>query len=249
MTSSRPRTARLAGGLLIATATLLAGCSDDDDASADYAAFCEAELAVEKATMSEDPAVVEGAFEALVAATPEDERAIVERTIAEAKAFMEADMPPSPEFNEAYGELISVVKAECGYEELDAGAVDYAYTGIDDELPPGPTVITFDNEGTEFHEMIVVKRREGVDMPTADLLQLDQDEASEMVDDVGGAFAAPGTTAYTVVDLEPGNYIFVCFLPQGATQEAWDAMMAGGPEPDGPMHAELGMYADFEVTS
>ncbi len=251
MIRTRPLTARLVTRVLVPTAliaSLLTGCGDDDEASADHAAFCSAELAVEKATMDQDPAAIETAFAALVEATPESERAIVEKTIAEARAFMEADMPPTPEFNKAYGELISLVKERCGYEELEAKAVDYAFSGVGAVLQSGPTVITFTNQGAEFHEMVILKRREGVDMPTQELLKLDQDEASEMADPIGGAFAAPGTTGYTVVDLQPGSYIALCFLPQGATQAAWDAMMAGGPEPEGDMHANLGMHADFEVT-
>ena len=36
---------------------------------------------------------------------------------------------------------------------------------------------------------------------------------------MGAAFAFPGTEGFTVVDLEPGRYIAVCFIPQGLTPE------------------------------
>jgi hypothetical protein len=78
---------------------------------------------------------------------------------------------------------------------------------------------------------------------------MDYDAVGEHVTEAGGAFAGPGQTSYSALDLEPGNYVVVCFLPKGSTQDAWDEMMAGGPEPDGQPHAMLGMTAEFEVTS
>ena len=111
------------------------------------------------------------------------------------------------------------------------------------------TVITFSNVGSEFHEMAIMRRNEGTDAPVDELLMLPQEEASALVTNVGGAFAAPGTTGYTIVDLEPGKYIVSCFVPTGMTPAAFDEMMAGGPEPDGAPHAMNGMVAEFEVTA
>ena len=54
---------------------------------------------------------------------------------------------------------------------------------------------------------------------------------------VGVAFGFPGSTSFTTMDLAPGDYIAVCFLPQGATPE----LMAQMPEgPDGTMPPEAG---------
>lgn len=231
--------------VLLLAPLMLAACGDDDAASDEYEEFCAAELAVERATMGEDMAAMEAAMADLVEAAPDDDsRDKVQATI---DAFMALDGPPDDAFNATYGELIQVVKDECGYEELEVAAADYSFSGVGDDLPGGPTVITFENTGGEFHEMIIIKRGDGVDAPVEELLMMDQDEVADLVADVGGAFAAPGATGYTVVDLEPGRYIVACFIPKGATQDAWDAMMAGGPEPDGDPHAMHGMIAEFEV--
>jgi hypothetical protein len=229
--------------------TAVAACGDDDDAGAseEFQAFCDAELAVEAATSGGDPAAIEAAFTAISEAAPSDAADIVERTIAAANEFLASQGPPTPEFNAVYGELIGVVKDECGFEEVEAEAADFKFTGIDDEVASGPTVITFSNVGSEFHEMAILRRNEGVDQPVEELLMLDQEEAQSMVTQAGGAFAAPGTTGYTVVDLAPGKYIVACFVPTGMNQAAFDEMMSGGAEPDGAPHAMNGMYTEFEV--
>ena len=49
----------------------------------------------------------------------------------------------------------------------------------------------------------------------------------------------PGSTDYVVADLEPGNYVVLCFLPVG--MKAMD-----GPPPDGPPHFMEGMVAELD---
>lgn len=247
--TSRPRKYAVSILVGLIAPITLAACGDDDGASAEYQAFCDAELEVEKATSGEDGGAIESSFAALVEASPDDVKPTVESVIAEAQKMMEAEGPPSDEFNAAYGEMMSVVKDECGYEDLEVAAKDYEFSGIDGDMAAGPTVVTFENQGTEYHEVLIMKRNEGDDTPVEELLMMDEEEANSMVSQVGAAFAAPGAISYGVVDLEPGNYIAVCFLPTGSTQDAFDAMMTGGPQVDGQPHAMNGMTAEFEVTS
>jgi hypothetical protein len=225
---------------------VLAGCGGDDDGAADgYDDFCDAELAVEQASSSEDDAAMGPAMENLVTASPNDDvRNKVQATI---DAFMALEGPPDAAFNDTYGELMKVVKDKCGFHELDVTAKDYRFSGIDDKLDAGPMVVTFENDGTEYHEMFVMRRNEGVDISIEELLALDEEEASSMVTQVGAAFAAPGTTSYTAFDLAPGSYIVACFIPTGLTEKAFDEMMANGTEPQGQPHAMNGMTAEFEV--
>ena len=224
----------------------LAGCGDDEGASEEYADFCQAELAMESATMGEDEAAIGAAAEKLIEASPDDEsRESVQATL---DAFEALEGPPDAAFNETYGEMMAIVKDNCGFAEMDVTAEEYSFSGVDDEYDAGATVVTFENEGEEFHELLVMRRVDGDETPVIDLLSMEQQEAETHVTDVGGAFAGPGQTSYTALDLEPGNYIVVCFLPEGATQEAFDEMMAGGPEPEGDPHAMHGMTAEFEVT-
>ena len=58
-----------------------------------------------------------------------------------------------------------------------------------------------------------------VTLSTDELLALPEEEVFTMITMVGGAFAAPGTTGNTVMDLTPGRYVAVCPIPQGMTPE------------------------------
>lgn len=237
------RSILLAGAILAPVG--LGGCGDDEGASAEYEDFCAANLEIDRATFDGDDAEVEAAMTSILDASPNDDtRGKVQATI---DAFMELQGPPGPEFNEVYGELIAVVDDECGFQDLAVEAKDYEFSGVDGSLDAGPTLITFDNEGNEFHEFMIMRRTDGDDTPVSELLSMEEDEAMSHVEPVAGAFAAPGATGHTSIDLQPGKYVAVCFIPQGATQEAWDEMMAGGPEPDGDPHAMHGMTAEFEV--
>ncbi len=71
-------TLRKLGSVGAVLAVALVGCGDDDEGSDAYADFCQAELQLEAAVASEDPAAIEPAFEALVAAAPEASREVVE---------------------------------------------------------------------------------------------------------------------------------------------------------------------------
>lgn len=245
---TRPRNRRLVRATPAAALVgvlALAGCGDDDGASDEYEEFCTNNLAVEEALASEDMEAAEAAMTTLVDSAPDDEAR--EKTQAAIDAFAALEGPPDAAFNETYGEMIAVIKDNCGFNEVDIEATEYSFSGVDDELDAGPTVITFANTGQEFHEVLLMRRLDGDETPITDLLAMDEEDALGLVEPVGGAFAGPGDTSYTVVDLAAGDYVIVCFLPQGATQAAFDEMMAGGPEPEGDPHAMHGMTDEFEV--
>ncbi len=118
LTRSIPRNR---AGVSVAIITILAplalaACGDDSAGPSEaYTAFCDAELEVEAATLGEDPAAIEAAFTALATAAPDSDKALVERTIAAAQEMLSSEGPPSEEFNAAYGDLVQVVKDECGF--------------------------------------------------------------------------------------------------------------------------------------
>lgn len=248
----RTTTTRVIAVLAIAAAGLTA-CGDDDEnasggeANAEYAEFCTAELAVEAAVATQDPVAIDAAFTTLIEATPESSAAIVQTTVDEARAFLEAGTDPTPEFDAAYAEMIGVVKDNCGFAEWDVTTKDYEFVTDSTPTAAGGVVITLTNEGNEFHEVSLFKKNDGVTDSAKDLLALGEDESAAKVTQVGGAFAPPGKQGFTTADLAAGDYFIACFLPVGATQEAFDEMMAGGPEPDGEPHFMLGMVKEFEV--
>ena len=243
-------------------ATETSGATDGSMAGeASVEAFCEAELAVEAAA-AEDPAAAGPAFEALVAASPEDIRPTVEEVIANAQAG-----PGSPEFDEPYAEMIGFVKDNCGFAEMNVTAADYTYTGLEAEYAAGPTVVTLTNEGEEVHEIALARVNDDVTETAAEIVALPEEEALSKVVLTGRGFAFPGTDGFTVVDLEPGRYIAVCFIPQGATPEVMAQLMAEegppgegsapeGSAPEGsapgelefgPPHHTQGMIQEFTV--
>ena len=245
-TSSRNRRlVSMTPAVALAGVLALAGCGDDEGASEEYEEFCANDLALEHALATEDMEAAQTAMADLVESAPDDDAR--DKAQATIDAFGALQGPPDAAFNETYGDLMAIVKDNCGFNEVAIEATEYSFSGVDDELDAGPTVVTFDNTGDEYHEVAIMRRVDGDETPIMDLLAMDEEEAMGLVEPVGGAFAGPGVTSYTLVDLEPGNYVMVCFLPEGATQEAFDEMMAGGAEPDGQPHAMHGMTDEFEV--
>jgi hypothetical protein len=217
----------------------------DGSAPADAAAFCAAEVAFEAALPSEDPEVIGPALEALAAAAPDEISDAVESLAASAQAG-----PDDPAFVEAHGAIIEYAGANCGFAELGVTGSEYAFGGIPEEVPAGPTIVTFENIGEEVHEFVVFRINDDVTLSVEELLALPEEEAITMVTQVGGTFAFPGEAGQTVLDLTPGRHVALCFVPQGMTPEViaeMEAAEASAPEgsapagsaPAGTDHAEM----------
>jgi hypothetical protein len=197
--------------------------------------FCQAALDAEAAVLSEDPAAIGPAFEAAVAAAPEEVRPVVEEVVANAEAG-----PCDPTVAAAYAEMIGYVKENCGFNEINVTAADYTYTGLEPEYAAGPAVLTITNEGEEVHELIVVRVNDDVTETATEIVALPEEEAFSMVTFKGAAIAVPGEAAYGLTDLEPGRYIAACFIPQGATADVFAQMLAEGEGPPGEGSAPEG---------
>jgi plastocyanin len=138
--------------------------------------------------------------------------------------------------------------------DLTVTGVDYAFAGIPDGVDAG-TVLGFRNEGDEVHEMIVVRINDDVAQSLPELLALPQEEAMQLVQDVGMAVANPGEDAEETVTLtEEGNYGMICFIPLGTTslpEGSGGPPASGEPLPSGigsgPPHFTLGMLKQFSV--
>lgn len=205
----------------------LAGASAPPESAA-TADFCAAELAMEVAFNGDDPSAIGPAVGAAQAVVPADIAGDFETAIANAPT----DGPPSEAFMTSYNAVVAWMKDNCGFNVIEVLAQDYSYGGIGGEVASGPTIISLDNQGTEYHEMIVLRRNDGVTEPVEELMALPEEELFSKVTFLNAAFAAPGAIGGTVVDLTPGEYIGLCFIPEGTTQEAYDAMMAAMPTGD-----------------
>jgi hypothetical protein len=228
-------------------------------------AYCDAVVALEMAPEPEvdfETATPEEQAEALkayaaetlrpladdvAAAAPEEVTADVE-TLRGALDQMAATGDPAgwdaPEAAAASDRVHDFDLESCEWTTSDVVTTDYAFGGVPDELPAGPVSFELTNEGAELHELLVIRKNDGVTQSADELLALPEEEAMELVTMVGPpTTVAPGEAGYKVVDLEPGDYMTMCFIPTGITGE--DEPPAGEP---GPPHAMHGMVAEFTVS-
>ena len=130
-------------------------------------------------------------------------------------------------------------------EELDPDATpvtvtatDYSFDGVDALAAGGTFGVTFVNEGTEMHELVVVRLADGEERPLEEIIA--SGEEPEMTE-VGFALACPGNESAVNLEIsDPGRYVAICMIPVGTTPEATE-------EPQGPPHASQGMVFEFEI--
>lgn len=207
----------------------------------DVTAFCAAELEAEAAFLAEDPVRIAEANEAAQAAAPAD--------IADAvDALVSSIDDGGPEFDAAYGEVIGFMQQHCGFTQVDVTGGDYHFEGLPASLPAGPAIFTLANNGAELHQLLVVRLGDEVSETAGELAARTEDEVMSQSEPVGAAFASPGSQGYGTMNLTPGRYLALCFIPVGVTPDALEAAGPGGPPTDGPSHASQGMVAEFEVS-
>ena len=129
---------------------------------------------------------------------------------------------------------------------------DYHFGGLPTSVPVG-TVLSFENQGAELHELVIARKNDGVTQSFDELLALPDDEALQYVTLVGDGtplFAAPGQMAEGSLTLaQEGEYIALCFVPQGMTELPTDPAASIDPALlAAPPHFALGMVQTFTVT-
>lgn len=118
--------------------------------------------------------------------------------------------------------------AEAPETDVEVSLVDFAFT-IPSELAAGPQVWQITNEGEQWHEMAVFHLLDE-SLTIDDVLELAMSpEVPEgLVEEVFIWHPSdPGTIAWTELDLEPGSYAILCFLPDLATEEMEPHFMHG----------------------
>ena len=126
----------------------------------------------------------------------------------------------------------------CAVTKVDVTATDFAYDGVPAVVPAGRAAIRLANTAAaEPHEMTMVKLTPaGEAKDPFDLLALSDKKIAKFIDfsTVAHAFADPGETGYGLVELEPGTYLYGCFVHEGGTK-------------NGTPHYEHGMWGTFTV--
>lgn len=108
-------------------------------------------------------------------------------------------------------------------------ATNYAFD-MPDSVAAGRTVIRLLNKGPEMHHAQLVRLEGG--HTVAEMLQAPPGPPPAWVREIGGPNTpVPGGTAIAVVDLKPGTYAVLCFIPS----------------PDGKPHIMKGMVRGFTV--
>lgn len=243
----RLATVRMVGvGLVMAVAA--AACSSGP--SDEVLAFCDTFVAVEASFGGEpDPAQLGALLDELESSAPvEVERDVATMTTAARAVIETGDFTAfeGDEFAAAEETVDAYMLDECGFEELSVTAIDYAFVDAPTTVATGTVALGFSNNGTEAHEIAIARINDGVTASFDEILALPEEEAGGLVTFVGGDFAMPGGESTAFVDLEPGAYAFICFVPQGATPENLPALESGEFE-GGPPHFTLGMVHEFTV--
>lgn len=121
-----------------------------------------------------------------------------------------------------------------GGQDLSIEAKDFAFSGPS-SIAAGPTHIVVNNTGKEDHQAQLAKLADGTtfqDLTTA-LKAGDIPGALGKVQLVGGPTGiTPGSTVATSANLDPGQYVFLCFVESA----------------DGIPHVAKGMISQLEVT-
>jgi hypothetical protein len=109
---------------------------------------------------------------------------------------------------------------------------DYNFT-IKGTLNAGKHTIKVDNAGPQPHEIELVRLAPG--KTVKDLMGwIDKPNGPPPANAIGGVVAMmPSMSGYATVDLTPGDYLLVCFIPDGK---------------DGKPHAEHGMMKQIKVS-
>jgi hypothetical protein len=119
------------------------------------------------------------------------------------------------------------VHEECDLEAVDVTAVEYAFPDAPDTLRAGRVSFALANKGVEDHEMVLFKRADGATESLDEILALAEDQMMSKLTFTGVTFGGPATTNYVTLDLQPGTYFLLCFLPQGGAEDAPPHFIAG----------------------
>jgi hypothetical protein len=118
---------------------------------------------------------------------------------------------------------------------------EYAYVGIPERIAPGQQIWRVITTGEQPHELALLKVPAGTTFDQIMTALATPPDATpepgglaftDLVPVGGVGYLSPGRTAWAVLDLAPGTYAALCFVPDRET---------------GMPHAAMGMVAVFDV--
>jgi uncharacterized cupredoxin-like copper-binding protein len=119
-----------------------------------------------------------------------------------------------------------------GAETVRVEGTEYAYV-MPDTIEGGVVTMEFANTGKEPHEFAFSRLKQGEtpDDFRAELENIDKKEPTGGVDVAGVPLLSPGEELTITRRLQPGTYVFACFVPA----------------PDGKTHFDHGMFRSFQI--
>ena len=132
------------------------------------------------------------------------------------------------------GALIGCTEERADVAQIAITTHDFSFEAPS-SAPGGAVRITVDNQGTEPHQVELVRVRRGADQDgvAAAVLRMDPAALNSLVTYHGGPNAVPpGEQRTTITELEPGRYVMLCFVAA----------------PDGLLHVHKGMVGAIEIT-
>ena len=246
-------------GFLVALATaaaLLGIAPATAQTTPEVTAFCDAANTADAAVAKlesggkpkqKDVQAAEAALGQAESTAPPEVAATVQTIVAAVRSGIQSGNDPfeDPSVEQTFNTLQEYRYNSCGYTQLDVTGNEYAFEGLPKTLPPGKVAIRFINSGAELHELGIarIKSKDSVKK----ILGLSEKEQAKKIAEIGGTFARPGQTAYTIADLsKQGRYGLVCFLPVGSTSEqAAEEAEKKNAKP----HWREGMFATITVQS
>jgi hypothetical protein len=199
----------------------------------DTGKFCASRLAFDQTQRKADAVAV---LNDLVASAP----AAVAAPVTEIRdAFKKQGFRALDKVGDQIAEADGWIYTNCPGNAVAVTAADYTFSGLPAMLPAGFTKVKFVNSAPkEFHEIGIAPMTEaGVAMDVEDLLATPERKQAKLIDfsRTTGAYAEPGGVGYTITNLQPGKYVYVCYVP------------VGGKKPGAP-HYTKGMYGTFTVS-
>ena len=245
---------RQVGAIAVAAIALVAaGCGDDDEdeAAGDVEAYCE----ISRELDEQEDFPSEEQLEAFRDAAPEEIRdeanVVVDAFLEATEAGDPASAFSDPEVEDAFGPIEEFDAEECGIESdddeegaeqdpsvteidpdatrVDVTATEYAFEFEDPAA--GRTSFVMANQGEETHVMALSRLAEGATLEEA----LEAEDPEPFLDpdfEFESDVAGPGEEAALTVDLTPGTYAMICFLPNA----------------EGTPHLAIGMAKEFTVS-
>lgn len=218
---------------------------------ADETAFCEPfQMVSEAFNGNGDPAAIPGLLDEIEATAPSAIAGPVDTMVTAARQVVEngfTDFGPTetPEFAEAASSVDGWIFEGCPFDAtVEVAAGEFQYEGIASTYSSGKTAFRVTNNGAQVHELLILRRNDGVTESWDDILVLSEEEGMRVASVSGAAFVpSTGSQGVLIANLTPGDYVAVCFIPDGTRLVDGEFV-----EGEGQPHFMLGMRSEFTVT-